>query len=183
MKLSAINREGGKGQLNSMRQQGKIPAVLYVRNGENKVIAVDKSEFEAILRQIKKGFLATTQFELQLDGKSVKAIVKDIHYHRTSYRVLHLDFQELYDDVEVNVNIPLDFTGVAECVGIKLGGFLRPVKRNVRVRCLPKDIPGSFPIDVSQLGIKQTKRVRDLDVSDKVSVLAAEDNVLVVIAK
>ena len=138
---------------------------------------------QAALRAVTKGFLSTTIFDLDVNGKSVKAIVKDIQYHKTTYNIIHLDFQQLYEDTPVNINIPLEFTGVAECVGIKLGGFLRPVKRNVRVNCLPKHIPEKFTLDVSRLAIKQTKRVRDIEVSSDVNVLVKEDNVLVVIAK
>ncbi|MCF7851687.1 MAG: 50S ribosomal protein L25/general stress protein Ctc [Simkaniaceae bacterium] len=184
MKLKVFNREHGKrGQLSAVRHEDHIPAVLYIKNGENKVISVDGNEFMAILRSIKKGFLSTTVFDLEIDGKKVKAIVKDIQYHRTTYDVLHLDFQELYDDMKINVNVPLEFIGSAECIGIKLGGFLRPVMRSVKVRCFPKDIPESFMLDISKLGIKQTKRIRDLALKEGVTILADKNNVLAVIAK
>ncbi|MDN3504869.1 MAG: 50S ribosomal protein L25/general stress protein Ctc [Rhabdochlamydiaceae bacterium] len=184
MKLTVFERaQISKGQLNKMRHEEKIPAVLYVKDGDNKVITVDKREFEAALRSITKGFLSTTIFDLNIDGKPVKAIVKDVQYHKTTYNIIHLDFQQLYEDTPVNINIPLEFTGVSQCVGIKLGGFLRPVKRNVRVNCLPKNIPKKFSLDVSRLAVKQTKRVSDLEVSSDVNVLVKPDNVLVVIAK
>ena len=184
MKLNVLKREHGtKGQNNALLQEGRIPAVVYVKGSDNLVISVSRDELEAIMRKVPKGFLSTVVFELDLDGKKVKALVKDIQYHRTTYNMLHLDFQEIYEDVPVNVNIPLEFLGAADCVGIKLGGFLRPVKRSVRVTCLPKDMPSKFSIDISKLQIKQSKRVRDLDVKEGVRVLAGEDNVLVVIAK
>jgi large subunit ribosomal protein L25 len=184
MKLKVLKREHGtKGQISSLLQEGQIPAILYVKGKENLVISVDRGEFEGILRSIRKGFLSTTIFEIELDGKKKKALVKDIQYHKTTYNVIHLDFQEIYEDVRLNVSIPLEFTGVADCSGIKLGGFLRPVKRSIKVNCFPKDIPQCFSVDIRDLGIKQNKRVRDLDVKGDVRVLSDSDNVIVVIAK
>lgn len=184
MKLKAFKREWGtKGQLSELLQQGRIPAVLYVKGKENEVISIDRGEFEGILRTVRKGFLSTTIFEIDVQGRKSKALIKDIQYHKTTYNLIHLDFQEVYDDVRVNVNIPLEFTGVADCVGIKLGGFLRPVKRSVRVNCLVKDIPECFTLDVRELGIKQNKRVKDISVKGDIRLLAESDNVLVVIAK
>ena len=184
MKLKVLKREHGtKGQISTLLQEGRIPAILYVKDQENLVISIDRGEFEGVLRAIRKGFLSTTVFEIEVDGKKRKALVKDIQYHKTTYNVIHLDFQEIYDNVRLNVSIPLEFTGVADCVGIKLGGFLRPVKRSVKVNCFPKDIPECFSLDVKELGIKQNKRVKDLDIKGDVRVLADSDNVLVVIAK
>lgn len=184
MKLKVSERaHDQKGQLNKLRHENKIPAVLYVKDGENRMLTVDKEAFSAVLRSIRKGYLSTTVFDLEIKGQAVKAIIKDIQYHKTTYDILHLDFQQLYDDVKVNVNIPLEFTGATDCVGIKLGGFLRPVMRTIRVNCLPKAIPSHFVVDVSKLGLKQSKRVRDLQVDKAVNVLASQESVLVVIAK
>ena len=97
------------------------------------------AEFEAVLRKLPKGYLPTTIFELDMEGKTKKAIVKDIQYHPTTYRILHLDFLILEPKITVDVKVPINCIGEADCVGVKLGGFVRPVKRHVEVRCLPDD--------------------------------------------
>ena len=79
--------------------------------------------------------------------------------------------------------MPIECTGVADCVGIKLGGVLRKVKRHVTVRCLPKDLPKQFTIDVLQMAIGHSARVHQLTVPKGVNVLLKEQDVLVVIAK
>ena len=111
---------------------------------------------------MKSGHLPTTVFTLA-DGKTrARVIIKDIQYHLTTYNVSHIDFGELIDDVPVSVKVPVKCTGVADCVGVKLGGFLRQVVRHVKIECLPQRIPSEFMVDVKDLGIRQTKRLKDI---------------------
>jgi large subunit ribosomal protein L25 len=185
MKLSIKKRSTDKKcQSNRLRREGHIPAVLYVRGKESLSISVAQSEFDSILRSLVKGRLSTTIFTLVDEkGQEKKAIVKDIQHHPTSYKILHLDFEELHPDVPVNVKVPIECTGVIECAGIKLGGVLRRVIRFLRVNCLPEDIPNHFDLDVRELSIKQYKRLADLTIPEKVRPLANLDEVAVVIAK
>ncbi len=145
MKLTATVRASTKkSDTKQIRREGKIPAILYSAGHSNQQLILNAAEFSAILRQMKPGHLGTTVFQLHLDGKTKRVIIKDIQYQLTTYVVSHIDFEELFDDVTVNVKVPIQCTGVAECAGIKLGGFLRQVIRHVRVECLPKHIPAEF---------------------------------------
>jgi large subunit ribosomal protein L25 len=158
--------------------------VLYVREKEGETFAVKSSEFGAFLRQIKQGHLPTTIFTLvDSKGKERRAIVKDIQYNPVNYNVIHLDFEELLDDHKVNVKVPVECIGMVDCVGIKLGGVLRQVIRHVRVRCLPKDLPSFFELNVKELGLKQSKRVADIDIPNTVRPLIGAKEVVAVIVK
>ena len=172
-----------KGEAKSLRRSQKIPAVLYGLQGGNLNIAVDQPAFEAVLRKIPKGSLSTTKFELDVAGKKHSAIVKEIQYSRVGYNILHLDFECLEEKARVNVNVPVRIKGDIDCVGIKLGGVLRRVIRAVRVNCLPKDMPEHFTLDVTALGVKQSKRVSDIEVPEGVRMLSAAGEVVVLIAK
>lgn len=173
-----------KKEANSMRREGNIPAVIYGNKLSNRLIEVAGVEFHTHLRKMPKGSLPNTVFELENEkGKTLKVIIKDIQYHPTTYRVLHLDFLELQDKMPVNVKIPLRFTGAADCVGVKLGGVVRPVIRHLKVRCLPKHIPTEFSIDVTQMSINQSKRLSTIDLPDTVKSLLDLNDVAVVIAK
>jgi large subunit ribosomal protein L25 len=184
MKLNANERKNQtKSDVNQLRRSGKIPAVLYSPGKEGVLLAVDTAEFKTALRGIKQGHLPTTVFTLNSGGKERKAVIKDIQRHPTTYDVIHLDFQELIKDMPVCVKVPILCIGVADCAGIKLGGFLRQVIRYVKVECLPHTIPAEFVIDVKDLGIRQTKRLRDLVMPAGVKALAPMDEVVVVIAK
>jgi len=184
MKLTAIERSSGKkGELKQIRREGKIPAILYSAGRPNVQLTLDGAEFNAILRNMKPGHLPTTRFNLMINGKEKKAIIKDIQYQLTTYVVSHIDFEELVEEIPVSIKVPIQCIGVADCVGIKLGGFLRQVIRHVKVECLPKNIPSEFFVDVKDLGIKQSKRLVDLPIPKGVKPLAKMDEVVVVIAK
>ena len=184
MNLTASKRAGEtKSATKHARREGKIPAVFYSCENPGESIELDALEFDAILRQVKPNHLSTTIFTLKFEGKSIKAIVKGVQYHRTSYKVLHLDFEELKDNMPVKVKVPIEFVGIADCVGIKLGGFLRPIVRNVKVKCLPKDIPSQFELDITDMKIKQSKRLSDIPMPQGVETLTVTDEVVVVIAK
>src|SRR5581483_5885754 len=157
MKLAVKPRLGEKKKdVKDIRREGNIPAIIYFSKGQPEKLIIDGTEFKAVLRGLKPGQLPTTVFTLSDGKKERRAIIKDIQYHLTTYVVSHIDFEELVDDVPVNVKVPVNCVGVMDCMGIKLGGFLRQVVRHVKVQCLPKHIPAEFSVDVKDLGIRQS---------------------------
>jgi len=184
MKLAVKQRVSEKKKdTKEIRREGNVPAILYSSQVEPEKLIVDGSEFKTILRQLKPGQLPTTVFTLSGGKKERRAIIKDIQYHLTTYVVSHIDFEELIDNVPVSVKVPINCVGVIDCVGVKLGGFLRQVVRHVKVECLPKHIPAEFIVDVKDLGVRQSRRLRDLTIPSGVKPLASPEEVLVVIAK
>lgn len=172
-----------KSDTKQIRREGKIPAILYSAGQPNLQLTVSTDEMGAVLRQMKPGHLGTTVFHLKLDGKERRAIIKDIQYQLTTYMVSHIDFEELFEDVPVSVKVPIQCVGVADCVGVKLGGFLRQIIRHVKVECLPKQIPQNFLVDVQDLGIRQAKKLSDIAIPKGVKPLAKMDEVVVVVSK
>lgn len=185
MKLQTIKRTGdSKSEVKKLRREGFIPAVLYMKGKGGETLAIKANEYQSYLRGIKSGHLPTTIFTLVDDkGAERRVVIKDIQYEITTYAVTHLDFEELVSDQKINVNIPIECIGMADCVGIKLGGVLRQVIRHVRVRCLPKDLPSFFELDVRELGMRQTKRLRDLEIPKAVRPLVDMNEVVAVIVK
>lgn len=175
---------GKKSEVKKIRREGNIPGILYGYKQEVQNIYIKNEELQAIFRGLKAGLLPTTIFELHDGHKTVRAIVKDIHYHPTSYAVQHIDFVVLEDHTVVNVNVPIQVLGAADCPGIKLGGFLRQVIRTIKVSCLPKDIPQEFTLDIRDLQLTQSKRLSDLSIPESVRPLAKSmSEVAIVIAK
>jgi large subunit ribosomal protein L25 len=186
MKLNVKNRAAGKkSESKQLRRAGQIPAILYTRGKEAaNNIAISSSEFEAILRQIQPGRLSTQIFTLVDEkGKEHRGLLKEIQYHVTTYDVIHLDFEELVDNVPVNVKVPIECSGIVDCIGIKLGGVLRQVIRHLRVRCLPKDIPIAFVFDIRNMAQRETRRLRDLEIPDTIRPLVDLNEVAVAIVK
>lgn len=186
MKLSLKKRAGAvKSEIKAIRREGNIPAILYGSGHNPEKVMVAGVEFEAILRQLKlkNGQLATTVFELSIDGSKKKALVKDIQYHPATYAIEHLDFIVLEENKSVTVNVPIQILGAADCSGIKLGGTLRQVIRVLKVSCLPAHIPAEFQIDIRDLGVSQSKRLSDIAIPANVRPMALMSEVVVVVAK
>lgn len=184
MKLKVSKRTGNKkSELTKLRHVGDIPAVIYTAGQVGENIIVSGSEFGAVIRSLSKGYLPTTLFELDLEGSTKRVIVKDIQYHPTTYQVLHLDFLILNDKTTVDVKVPVVFSGSSECVGVKLGGFIRQVIHHVQVRCLPKDIPTNFTLGIQALSIGESMRVGNIEMGKAVRSLIPDKEIIVVIAK
>ncbi len=180
--LTSKREQNGKNDNKRLRRQRQIPAVVYGQ-GEAQSISIALNDFEAFLRKIPKGELSTARFSLAVDKEKVEVLVKDVQYAKTSYDILHLDFLKLDKKQLVTVNVPVRFTGQMACPGLKLGGVLRPVMRTVKIRCLPDQIPSHFEIDVSQLSLKQSKRVKDIQFSKDIRVVSKMDEVVGLIGK
>lgn len=185
MKLKVTKRQNNtKGETKRLRREDKIPAVIYSKGEEGECLVVEGTEFSAALRQTAKGGLPTTIFTLVDDVNGERrAIVKGIQYHPTTYDILHLDFEELHDDVAVDVKVPIRYKGDRECPGVKLGGVLRPIIRHLKVRCLPTDIPKEVYLDVSKLDLKASMRLGDVKLPENVKPRARLGEVAVVVAK
>jgi len=184
MKLSYFPRTTGKeGATKKLRREGSIPAVIYGHSHPVQPIFVKSEEVSAFLRKTKPGLLSTSLFELNDGHKSHKALIKEIQYHRASYAIEHIDFFLVTDKVPVSVSVPIQLVGVAECAGVKLGGFVRQAIRSMKVSCLLKDIPQEFTLDVRELQIAQSMRLSDIALPPGVRPMAKLNEVAVVIAK
>lgn len=184
MKLKIFKRTGEKkSDVKRLRFTGEIPGVIYGARRKNENIKLNEAEFQALMRDLKPGRLPTTLFELHYENEVLKAIVRDIQYHRTNYRILHIDFGILEADLPVTVNVPIIYQGAQDCAGVKLGGFLRTVLRSIKVSCAPNNIPSEFTIDVRNMQIMDAKRLSDIPMPEGVRPLAKLSEVAVVVAK
>ena len=112
---------------------------------------------------------------LAIDGKTVKAIVKEMQFHPLTEDVLHMDFLEVLDNKPVAVEIPVQLTGLAE--GVKAGGKLSLEMRKLRVKGLYNDIPERIVIDVTNVGLGKKIQVADVAV-ENLQVLNAKNAVV-----
>lgn len=184
MKLSVFPRAAEKkSDAKKLRRNGHVPSVLYGVGKTNQNVYFQLDEMQAILRKLRQGLLATTIFELHEGSVTHKAIIKEIQYHPATYAILHVDFALLSDHEPITVNIPIQMVGLADCVGVKLGGFARQVIRSMKVSCLPKDIPQEFQLDIRNLDVAQSMTLSQIAVPAHVRPLAKMNEVAVVIAK
>lgn len=162
----------GKGEGRRLRNDGFIPAVVY-GNKENMMLSINNKEIVKLLKKTK----ANAVFNLKVDKVKDKIVViKEIQRDVMTRNFLHVDLLEISMDKMLKINVPVQETGIA--MGIKLGGILTHVLRELKVECLPTNIPESIKVDVSNLDVGQTLHVSDVEVPAGVTILNAPDDVV-----
>jgi large subunit ribosomal protein L25 len=162
--LDAIKREGrGKNEANRLRASGQIPAVVYGSKKEGKApegvaLSVDP---KSLLRILHSDSGANTLISLRVDGTEARVMVKEYQLDPVTHQLLHADFYQLAMDKAITVTVPIVLKGEAR--GVKLqAGIVDFVTRDIEVTCLPTDIPGHIDVDVTELMLNQSIRVKDL---------------------
>jgi large subunit ribosomal protein L25 len=179
--LEAVKREGrGKNEANRLRASGRIPAVVYGSRTEGQApegvaVAVDPKQMLRILHS-ESG--ANTLITLKVDGADAKVMVKEYQLDPITHQLLHADFYQLALDKAITVTVPITLKG--EPKGVKQqGGLLDFVTRDIQVQCLPTEIPEHIDVDVSELMLNQSIRVRDLAQDGKWKSVTAADTMIV----
>ncbi len=161
-----------KSEINNIRKEGNIPAVVYAKGSPNGNITINGSNFKNFLSKLNFGDLSTTIFTVKDEKETYKALIKDIQYRVTSYDVTHVDLLRVSEDVLINVKVPIRIIGEAESKGIKLGGTLKQVINAFEVRCLPKDLPKEFIVSIADLDFGQAIRLEDIKLPKNVTTRA-----------
>jgi large subunit ribosomal protein L25 len=169
--ISVKKRENvGKANSKALRNQGKVPCVLY--GGEKQVC------FYAHENDLRKLVYTPDVFlvDLDVEGTKTSCILQDIQFHPVTDKILHIDFLEVFADKEVTVEIPVVLTGMA--IGVRNGGNLLTRRNKIITRAIPGNLPDAIEIDISELKIGMFIYIKDLK-SDKYSFLASDNSVVV----
>ena len=158
--LDAVRRERfGKNEAGRLRREGHVPAVLYGEGKATQSIAVNP---KALLRILRSQSGVNTLISLKLEGAGeTRVLVKEYQVHPVDLDLLHVDFYHVAMDKVLRVTVPVHLVGEAK--GVKNeGGIVDFVHRDIVLECLPADIPEHITVDVSELGLHDGVRVRDL---------------------
>jgi large subunit ribosomal protein L25 len=153
---------GNKGVARQLRMQGRIPAIIYAAGEENVPVALDSASFEQMLRHISSG---NQILEMRVGGdggSSYNVLIKEVQRNPVDQRIIHVDLQHISMTHKVRVQVPIHLTGTA--FGVKEGGVLEHLLREIEVECLPSEIPQQITLDVSALDRGQSIHVRDISV-------------------
>jgi large subunit ribosomal protein L25 len=166
----SVRQNVGKRDAKELRYEGNIPAVLYGGSTQTH-LSVSAADLKAVLYTPEVIFI-----DLNLDGKTVKAIVQDAQFHPLTDLVTHVDFLELNDEKEVTLNIPVTLTGTSP--GVKLGGKLVQKLRKLRVKALPGNLPQEIAVPMESLEVGKSFRVAQV-VLENAKVLNNSDDTIV----
>ena len=168
--LGASVRETNKIANRALRNQGKVPCVLY--GGEKQVY------FSAKENDLNKLVNTPDVYLLNIDieGESFQAILQDIQFHPLTDRIIHIDFLQVFDNKEVTVNIPINFIGTP--IGVRNGGNLLVRKRAIRTRAIPANLPDAIDINIEELKIGKFLYIGDIR-NERYTFLAGDKSVIV----
>lgn len=149
--LPAETREQvGKGASRVLRREGRVPAVIYGGNEEPLSIHVEEKE---LVRQLGTGYFLNSIVEIEVGGKKLRTLPKDVAFHPVSERPLHADFLRVSKNATVAVNVPVVFVNEEASPGLKRGGVLNVVRHELELVCDANRIPDDIAIDVTGLDV------------------------------
>lgn len=168
--------ETGKGAVRRLRREGKIPGIIYGRGREPLPLSVDPLD-------VSKKVNSNVIVDLIIEGEEVQeeevAMIKDYQKDVIKGNLLHVDFLKISMDEKIEVSVPVNIVGTA--IGVKEGGVMQQLMREVDIEALPDDIPDEIDLDISELDVGDSLQVDDLDVKESVEILNSPEDVIITI--
>ena len=176
-----VRKEQKKGPSRRLRQKGFVPAIFYGRSAENILLAV-KNDALVKLRKDKKDHAF---IKLIIDDGGDKKIeklslIRELQVQPLTGLLYHADFYEVDVKRKLTIDVPLRFVGKA--VGVEFGGELQHLRREVKISCLPLNLPDHIDVDVTSLQIGDSIRIRDLKVAEEITLLDRPDTSVAAVA-
>ena len=161
----------GKGASRRLRRlEDKVPAIIYGGKADAQMLTLSANElfkamqFETFYSQV---------LNVIIDGKTERAVVRDLQRNPANERVQHVDFQRVSADREINVNVPLHFINEESCVGVKMqSGTLTRTLTEVEISCLPANLPEYIEVDMAEVESGSSVHLSDLVIGEGVTIVA-----------
>jgi len=175
-----VRKEQKKGPARRLRQQGFVPAIFYGGNTENIQLAVKSSDLLKLHKEKKDHAF----IKLIIDDGGAKmeklSLIKELQTQPLTGKLYHADFYEV--DMKKKLAFEVDLNFMGKCIGVENGGELQHIKREVRILCLPTDLPDHIDVDITNLGIGHSIKVRDLKLPENMEFVDPEDAAVVSVA-
>ena len=181
IRIEAESRErAGKGAARATRREGFVPAVIYGAKQEAVLIALDPRD---VMKELHKGGWQGHLYEVAVKGANganttVRTLMREIQFHPVTDRPLHVDFQRLAAGQLIKVKVRTAFLNEATSPGIKAGGVLNVVRRDVEVLADPDSVPETFEFDLAEIEVGDS--IRWSSAKDQFGTRAAIDRDFVV---
>jgi large subunit ribosomal protein L25 len=175
-----LREQKGRSAVRKVRRDGKIPGVVYGRDDEPFTVEVDAKELERMLHH---GLGEHGMLDLKVkQGQSKKkqtVLLREVQHHPVTGEILHVDFYHIDMDQKIATSVPVVLVGHAE--GVKKGGILEHVLREVELECVARKMPDSLELDVTNLEMGHSYHVRDLRLDEEISIHADAGRTVVTI--
>ena len=165
--LKATKRTSAStGQVNKLRSEGFIPAVLYGGQKNNLNISLKKLELQNVMQT--ETFMSKV-FDLDIDGNSEKALPREIAFDPVSDEPIHIDFMRVVKGSKVVLEIPVKFVNSEKSPGLKKGGVLNIVRRKVELKCPTENIPNEIIVDLDNIEINTSLKISSVKLPEGVT--------------
>ena len=155
-----------KGQLNMIRKNGDVPAIIYGGKGQNQKVSISKKLLQTLIE--KENFLSNI-ITLNVDGKSQNVLPREVKYHILSDEPTHIDFLRVLPGVKIKIEVPVNFINHEKSPGLKRGGVLNIVRRKVELKCPSEKIPENLTIDLDGVDIGESFKISSIKLDQEVT--------------
>ena len=160
--------------LDTLRANGKIPAVFYGAGKTNTSISISTNEFKKIWREAGE----SSTIKVAIDDNNVDVLIHEVQVHPVTEEPIHVDFLVIDMNKKIKVNVPLEFIGVSNAVKNGLGNLVKTL-HEVEIEALPKDLPHNLEVDISKLETVQDQVfVSDIKLPTGVVIITDEKEVV-----
>ena len=161
-----VRNNSTKGQLNTIRNSGEVPAIIYGGKDQNQKISISKKLLKTLIE--KENFFSTI-ISLSVDGKPQDVLPREIKYHIISDEPMHVDFLRVLPGVKIKIEIPVNFINHEKSPGLKKGGVLNIVRRKVELKCPSEKIPDGLTLDLEGVDIGESFKISSIKLDPEVT--------------
>ena len=179
--LEVVNREKiGKSNSKNLRNDGKIPAIIYGDKKESNYIFL---EYLDIMKEMSKTGFFSTVFNLNINKKKIKVLPREVQTDPLNNKPIHIDFLRVTPESKINISVPIIFINEDESPGLKSGGVLNTVRRDIDLICKIKNIPEKLEANLKDLEVGSVVHMSDIILPEGVlPVIADRDFTIATIA-
>ena len=161
-----IRKNNTKGELNAIRNNGKVPGIVYGGKDQNQKISIPKKLLKTLIE--KENFLSNI-ITLNVDGKPQNVLPREIKYHILSDEPIHVDFLRILPGVKIKIEVPVNFINHEKSPGLKRGGVLNIVRRKVELKCPSEKIPANLTLDLDGIDIGESFKISSIKLDAEVT--------------
>ena len=165
-KYKVIERSEEAGSTHSLLNKGMVPGIVYGKGTEPTKIAFEN---KLLLKLMHTGAFYSTILDLDIEGKDEKVLPKQLQYHPVTDKLIHLDFLRVQNDTKVTVEVPVEFLNQDTCPGLKKGGVLNLVRREIELSCNANNIPDKLQFDLITSEIGDSIKISNIELPEGVN--------------
>ena len=164
-KYKVIERSKATGSTYSLLNKGMVPGIIYGKGTEPIQIAFEDKILQKLMHT---GSFYSTILDIDIEGKIEKILPKQLQYHPVTDKLIHFDFLRVQNDTKVTVEVPVQFLNQETCPGLKKGGVLNLVRRDVELSCNANNIPDNLQFDLESSEIGDSIKISNINLPEGV---------------